>query len=45
VGKGPSPTRVVYALTMPRTSVIRVGPMPDPAQAPPAVGEEEVTNG
>ena len=30
---------------MPMTFVIRVGPMPEPAQAPPAVGEEEVTNG
>ena len=30
---------------MPMTSEIRVGPMPDPAQAPPAVGEDEVTNG
>ena len=27
------------------TSVIRVGPMPEPAQAPPAVGLDEVTNG
>ncbi|MEY9214648.1 hypothetical protein ABH917_004094 [Thermobifida halotolerans] len=30
---------------MPMTLVMRVGPMPDPAHAPPAVGEEEVTNG
>ena len=45
VGNGPEPTRVVYALTMPMTAVIRVGPMPEPAQAPPAVGVEDVTNG
>src|SRR6185312_10708430 len=45
VGNGPAPTRVVYALTMPMTVVIRVGPIPEPAQAPPAVGDEEVTNG
>ena len=45
VGNGPEPTRVVYALTMPMTLVIRVGPIPAPTQAPPAVGFEEVTNG
>src|SRR5271165_2958790 len=45
VGKGPAPTRVVYALAIPMTFVIRVGPMPDPTHAPPAVGEDEVTNG
>src|SRR5215470_1253081 len=38
-------TRVVYALTIPITLLIRVGPMPDPTHAPPAVGLEEVTNG
>ena len=27
------------------TRVIRVGPMPEPVHAPPAVGFEEVTNG
>ena len=30
---------------MPMTLVIRVGPMPEPAQVLLAVGEEEVTNG
>ena len=45
VGKGPEPTRVVYALRMPMTRVMRVGPMPLPVQAPPAVGLLEVTNG
>ena len=43
VGKGPLPTRVVYALVTPTTSSIRVGPIPAPVQAPPAVVFEEVT--
>ncbi len=45
VGNGPAPTRVVYALAIPTTLVIRVGPIPAPAHAPPAVGEEDVTKG
>src|SRR5487761_1199736 len=45
VGNGPAPTRVVYALSTPMTLVILVGPMLDPAHAPPAVGEDEVTKG
>src|SRR5699024_12391199 len=45
VGNGPAPTRVVYALIMPSEWVMRVGPMPEPTDAPPAVGLEEVTNG
>ena len=45
VGIGPSPTRVVYALAMPITRSIRVGPTPAPTQAPPAIGLEEVTYG
>jgi len=45
VGNGPEPTRVVYALRMPITRSNRVGPMPDPTAAPPAVGFELVTNG
>jgi len=35
----------VYALTIPITLVIFVGPIPEPVAAPPAVGFEEVTNG
>ena len=45
VGNGPSPTRVVYALTIPITWSSRIGGMPEPVQAPPAVAELEVTNG
>ena len=45
VGNGPSPTRVVYALTIAMTLSTRVGGMPLPVQAPPAVALEEVTNG
>src|SRR3954454_5023755 len=45
VGKGTDPTRVVYALRMPTTRLIRVGPMPEPQAAPPAVGLDDVTNG
>ena len=43
VGYGPYPTRVVYALTTPNTEVIAVGGMPNPVQAPPLIGFEEVT--
>src|SRR6266536_2432971 len=45
VGNGPAPTRVVYALITPMTWLIRVGGMPAPTQAPPAVGLDDVTNG
>src|SRR5882757_8418431 len=45
VGNGPAPTRVAYALTMPKTSCNRRGPKPVPAAAPPAVVVDEVTNG
>src|SRR5438067_3458030 len=45
VGNGPAPTRVVYALITPITREIRVGGMPDPTHAPPAVGFEDVTKG
>ena len=45
VGNGPDPTRVVYAFAIPMTRLMRVGPIPDPADAPPAVGEEDVTKG
>ena len=45
VGNGPLPTRVVYALRIPITRVIFVGPTPEPVEAPPAVGLDEVTKG
>src|SRR5579862_531533 len=45
VGNGPSPTRVVYALTIATTRSMRVGGIPDPVHAPPAVGFDDVTNG
>ena len=44
-GTGPSPTRVVYALTTAITRLMRVGGMPLPVHAPPAVALEDVTNG
>src|SRR5258705_10918780 len=43
VGKGPLPTRVVYALVMPITEWIDVGPSPAPTAAFPATVFEEVT--
>src|SRR6201986_4321406 len=45
VGNGPAPTRVVYALRMPPPRMLLVAPPPAPAPAPPAVGDDEVTNG
>ena len=45
MGNGPAPTRVVYDLAMPRHSFIAVGPTPAPAQKPPVMGCELVTNG
>ena len=45
VGNGPEPTRVVYAFTIPTARLSRLGPMPEPVDAPPAVGLLEVTNG
>jgi hypothetical protein len=36
---------VVYALRIPSTVVILVGPMPEPTHAPPAVGFDDVTKG
>ena len=44
-GTGPDPTRVTYALAMPITRSMWRGPTPAPAQAPPATGFDEVTNG
>ncbi len=45
VGRGPFPTRVVYAFTTPITASIRVGPTPIPVAAAAAVVLEEVTKG
>ena len=45
VGKGPEPTRVVYAFMMPRTWLKSLGPSPVPADAAPATVFEEVTYG
>src|SRR6266581_3813937 len=45
VGNGPSPTRVVYAFTIAITLSTRVGGMPLPVHAPPAVALDEVTKG
>src|SRR5690606_39601092 len=45
VGKGPDPTRVVYALKIPKTSFTLLGAIPKPVQAPAAVVVDEVTNG
>ena len=45
VGNGPAPTRVTYALSDAMTLVDPPARCPAPAQAPPAVGEDEVTNG
>src|SRR5918998_272358 len=45
VGKGPSPTLVVYALVTPITRSSARGGMPAPTHAPPADGLEEGTNG
>ena len=45
VAKGPSPTRVVYALVIPKIESIYRGPTPKPEDKPPAVVLEEVTYG
>ena len=45
VGKGPEPTRVVYAFTMPTIRSRRLGPTPEPVDAPPDVADDDVTNG
>ena len=45
VGNGPDPTRVVYAFTMPTMRSRRFGPTPAPVAAPPAVADDDVTNG
>src|SRR6266436_7838939 len=43
VGKGPPPTRVVYALETPRSCLILVGGTPTPVVAPPEVALDDVT--
>src|SRR5204862_6543794 len=45
VGRGPLPTRVVYAFTTPITASIAVGPIPTPTAAPPAVVFDDVAYG
>lgn len=43
VGKGPSPTLVVYAFTTPITSPMLHGGSPKPVQTPPILQLDEVT--
>ena len=45
VGKGPLPTLVQYALKIPKTSLILLGAMPSPVQAPAVIVLDEVTKG
>lgn len=45
VGKAPTPTRVVYALTTPYTRPMCDGGTPRPVHTPPTVQLEEVTKG
>src|SRR6185295_1595486 len=45
VGSGPSPTRVVYALTTPSTRPIAFGGSPRPVHTPPTDAFDEVTYG
>src|SRR5258708_5124891 len=45
VGSGPLPTRVVYAFTTPSTRSTKLGPIPTPIAAPPAVVLLDVTYG
>ena len=45
VGKGPSPTLVVYAFVIPKTKFIELGPHPDPVAAEAATVFDEVTYG
>src|SRR5690242_5168908 len=45
VGNGPPPTRVLNAFATPTTRSTYFGPKPSPVSAPPAVGDELVTNG
>ena len=45
VGKGPSPTLVVYAFTTPITSPMLHGGSPKPVHTPPMLQLDEVTYG
>ena len=45
VTNGPSPTRVVYALTTPSILSILLGATPEPVQTPPPQVAEDVTYG
>src|SRR5690606_37937225 len=45
LGRGPLPTRVVYAFTPPGTASMSVGAIPPPVAAPPDVVLLDVTNG
>ena len=45
MGKGPSPTLVVYAFVIPKTKPIELGPHPVPVAAAEATVFDEVTNG
>src|SRR6266516_3209467 len=45
VGNGPPPTRVVYALQIPRTRWTYFGEIPTPAGTPPAAALDDVTYG
>ena len=45
VGTVPTPPGSCTPSGIPITRLIRVGPMPEPVQAPPAVGLDDVTNG
>ena len=45
VGNGPLPTLVQYALKIPMTSLILLGAIPKPVQAPADIVLEEVTKG
>src|SRR5262245_5850648 len=45
VGKGPLPTRVVYAFEIPVMVCTYFGEIPSPVAAPPAAALDDVTNG
>src|SRR5665647_3624717 len=45
VGNGPSPTRIDRVVGVIKAYTTRVGPTPEPVQAPPAVALDDVTKG